>query len=70
MIAILLYLAALFLLGVGNAVIAYHILRYRDPDDISLTVLIFYFAVIVLILLGTLLFVDWQELLNRMPFSF
>lgn len=60
MLALLIYLIALFFLGVGNAVITYHILRYRDPGDLSGTVLAVYYGFVIAILVSTALLVDWS----------
>lgn len=64
MIALLIYIAVLFLLGLGNAVVTYHILRYRDPNDISLVVLIIYYILAAVILVGTAFLIDLNELLG------
>lgn len=65
MIAVLLYIVALFFIGIGNAVATYHILRYRDPDDLSGIILILYYALVLAILIGTAISVDWMELFSR-----
>lgn len=62
MTAVALYLAALFFIGLGNAVATYHILRYRDPDDLSAVVLVAYFILVFIILVLTAFLVDWTEL--------
>lgn len=61
-IALILYVVALFLLGIGNAVVTYHILRYRDADDISGVVLVVYYVLTVIVLLGTALLIDWNQI--------
>ncbi len=61
MIALTLYLIALFFLGLGNAAIVYHILRYRDSDDASGTILFVYCVLVFVILTGTALFFHWQD---------
>lgn len=60
MITIFAYLIALFMLGIGNAVATYHILRYRDRQDSSLTVLVGYYALVIVILIITALAIDWS----------
>lgn len=60
------YLFALFLLGLGNAVVVYHILRYRDPDDASGFVLLFYGILVVIVLASTALLISWQELIPNL----
>lgn len=62
MIAIFIYLIALFFLGIGNAVATYHILRYRDPNDASLMVLSAYYIFIAIVLIITAFSVDWTAL--------
>lgn len=62
LIALALYVFALFLLGIGNAVITYHILRYRDSGDISGVILIIYYVLTISVLLGTAFLLDWSEL--------
>lgn len=68
MTAVALYLAALFFIGLGNAVATYHILRYRDPDDLSAVVLVAYFIVVFIILVLTAFLVDWSELFGFVRF--
>jgi hypothetical protein len=63
-IALILYIVALFFLGIGNAVITYHILRYRDPDDISGIVLVVYYILTVIVLLGTAFLIDWNQIFS------
>lgn len=62
MIALALYITALFFIGIGSAVASYHILRYRDPDDISAAILVIYYALTGLILIATAFLINWQEL--------
>lgn len=62
MIALLVYLVFLFFLGIGAAVVSYHILRYRDADDASGIILAAYFIVSIGILVGTALLLDYQTL--------
>ncbi len=64
MIAVAVYLIALFFIGLGSAIVTYHILRYRDANDISLLVLVVYYALIVLILIATTSLYDWPTLFN------
>ncbi len=64
LIAVLLYLVSLFFLGIGNAVVIYHILRYRDADDNSGIVLIIYLILVVLVMIGTAVLVDWGQLFS------
>lgn len=64
MIAIVIYIIVLFLLGLGNAVVTYHILRYRDDQDISASVLIIYYILAVMVLIATAFLVDFNELLD------
>ena len=61
-IVLIIYLFALFFLGLGNAVVTYHILRYRDPDDASGAVLFVYFIIVFIIVIGTALLVNWQTI--------
>lgn len=62
MIALVLFIVALFFLGIGNAVVTYHILRYRDPDDISGVVLVVYYLIVSIILIGTAFLINWSDL--------
>lgn len=64
MIGLVIYLIALFFIGLGSAIVTYHILRYRDANDISLLVLVIYYALIVLILIATTTLYDWPTLLS------
>ena len=63
-IALIIYIVALFFLGIGNAVITYHILRYRDDDDISGVVLVIYYILTVVVLLGTAFLIDWNQIFS------
>lgn len=62
MTALIAYIIALFFLGIGNAVITYHVIRYRDPGDIAGFLLTFYYALVITILISTALLVDWQQI--------
>jgi len=64
MIALLIYVAVLFLLGLGNAIVTYHILRYRDDHDIAGIVLAIYYLLAFVILVSTAFLVDFNELLG------
>lgn len=61
-IALALYIIALFFIGIGNAVTIYHILRYRDADDISGIVLVIYLALAMVIVVGTAILIDWRSI--------
>jgi hypothetical protein len=63
-IAAAIYLVVLFFLGLGNAVITYHLLRYRDAGDASVAVLVAYYVAVGIIIVGTALLVDWSEILS------
>ncbi len=60
LLAIAIYVVALFFLGLGNAIIYYHILRYRDPEDISGFVLAVYTVLVLGIVIGTALLINWN----------
>lgn len=60
--ALVIYVIALFFLGIGNAIVIYHILRYRDPDDASGLVLIVYLILAFVIIVGTALFLRWTDI--------
>ena len=64
MTAIILYIIALFFLGIGSAVVTYHMLRYRDPDDATGFVLVTYYALVLAILIATVLLLDYNSLFN------
>jgi hypothetical protein len=61
MLAFIAYIVVLFLLSIANAVVAYHILRYRDPDDASGVVLVAYFVLVAIVLIITLFAIDVRE---------
>jgi hypothetical protein len=67
MIILAIYTFFLFLFGLGTAVVTYHILRYRDPDDISGIVLGIYYVLVIVIVVGTALMIDWQRLFTVAP---
>lgn len=67
MIPLLLYIIALFFIGLGNALATYHILRYRDPDDLSGVILVVYYIVVILVLVGTAFFINWSEVFGGLP---
>lgn len=68
MIALLAYVVVLFLLGLGNAVVTYHILRYRDDHDIAGIVLAIYYLLALVILVATAFLIDFNQLLTyRLP---
>lgn len=67
MIILVIYLFFLFLFGLGTAVVTYHILRYRDSDDISGIVLAVYYILVFIVVIATALFVDWQRLFAITP---
>lgn len=62
MIALAIYIVALFFLGLGNAVATYHILRYRDSGDLSGIVLAVYYGLVFLVIILTAVSLDWVEL--------
>jgi hypothetical protein len=64
MVLLALYSFFLFIFGLGTAVVTYHILRYRDPDDISGVVLAIYYIIVFIIVIGTALLVDWPQLFS------
>lgn len=70
MISLALYLIALFFIGVGSAIATYHVLRYRDPHDASGVVLVVYYLVAFVVLVGTAFMINWSELLASTPVVF
>lgn len=60
---LILYVIALFFIGLGNAIVTYHILRYRDPDDISGVALVIYHLILLVVVVGTAILLDWQSFL-------
>ncbi len=62
--AIFAYIVALFLIGIGNAVVTYHILRYRDRDDISGGVLVVYYIFALAVVVGTALLINWSQVFS------
>lgn len=68
MILFIAYSFFLLLFGLGTAVVTYHILRYRDRDDISGVVLAIYYFVVFAIVIGTAVLIDWQQLFSQ-PFN-
>lgn len=67
MIALFLYITALFFIGIGNAIATYHILRYRDPNDASLTVLTLYYVAVGTVIVFTAFGLDWSQLFTGNP---
>lgn len=63
-LALVLYLIAIFLLAIGNAVVIYHIVRYRDPGDASSPVLLGYLVLVIIILVATLFGIDWSSIVG------
>jgi hypothetical protein len=70
MILILVYTVALFFLGLGNAVITYHILRYRDAGDASGVVLTVYYVLVFTVLFLTAISLDWTNLTTISTLTF
>jgi hypothetical protein len=64
MFAFIVYVIGLFLLSIANAVVTYHILRYRDPDDASGVVLVVYYIVVALVLIVTLFAIDGRAIFS------
>ena len=60
--ALAVYIFVLFLLGLGNAIVIYHILHYRDPDDASGFVLGVYIIIVLAVLVTTTLLLNWNTI--------
>ncbi len=62
MIALGIYTLVLFIIGIMSAVVTYFMLLYRDPHDIVAAVLVIYYLLVITILVGTAISLNYANL--------